>query len=177
MEDLAKLANLLNEQNKINAQIAEIIQRPAQTGHIGEYIASKIFDIELNQSAAHAGMDGYFRSGILLGKSVDAKYYGKREGLHNVSQNHPPDYYLIMTGEKTNASSSRGKTRPFSIKLIYLFEARELIERLVSRGVKIGIATSMQKELWSAAEIYPAQTNRKLMLNDGQKQLISLFNF
>lgn len=153
MNELTKLANLLNEQNIIGNKIAEIIGRPAQAGHIGEYIASKIFDLELNKSAAQAGMDGFFRRGTLSGKSVDVKYYGKHERLHNFSAGKLPDYYLIMTGQTVSASSSRGKTSPFTIESVFFFDARLLVTQQIERGVQIGIAASIPKALWAAAEI------------------------
>jgi hypothetical protein len=36
-------------------------------GHLGEWIASVVFDIELESSASAKGIDGRFRSGPLRG--------------------------------------------------------------------------------------------------------------
>ena len=60
---LERLADLIRERNANEVAITRIVGRPAQLGHIGEYIASRIFDIELEQDAAHRGSDGQFRSG------------------------------------------------------------------------------------------------------------------
>ena len=60
---LERLADLIRERNANEVAITGIVGRPAQLGHIGEYIASRIFDIELEQDAAHRGSDGQFRSG------------------------------------------------------------------------------------------------------------------
>lgn len=174
MEKLTELASLLKQRNYVDALITAIINRPSQAGHIGEFIAAKIFDIELNQSAAHAGIDGYFRSGNLAGKSVDVKLYGKQDGLHNFSPSFP-DYYLIMTGDTTPASSSRGKTRPIAIEHVYLFNALTLVESLTRKNVKIGIATSVSKTYWQTAEIFPKQANTDLTLNEDQRRLLALF--
>ena len=51
MNELEKLSELVKNRNSIEKEISQIIQRPAFTGHLGEYIASKIFDVELNDSA------------------------------------------------------------------------------------------------------------------------------
>ena len=42
---MERLARLLNDRNSIEREIGEIIGRPALTGHIGEYIAAEIFNI------------------------------------------------------------------------------------------------------------------------------------
>jgi len=53
MNNLKKLSNLLSKRNLIEGEIGKIIGRPAITGHLGEYIASNIFDIKLSESASH----------------------------------------------------------------------------------------------------------------------------
>lgn len=58
MDDLDQLAKLLRQHNQIGHQIAGLIGRPALTGHLGEFIASRIFGIELERSANAAGSDG-----------------------------------------------------------------------------------------------------------------------
>lgn len=63
-ESLAHIAALLRERNSIDASIAKVIDRPVTAGHLGEWIAAKIFDIELEESATNQGFDGHFRSGI-----------------------------------------------------------------------------------------------------------------
>ncbi len=77
---LVWLAELLRERNRISSKIATLIGRPALSSHLGEYIASKIFDIELYESATHKGADGQFGSGPLRGKTVNVKLYGKKQG-------------------------------------------------------------------------------------------------
>jgi len=48
---LRELATLLAERNRTEQAITAIINRPAALGHIGEFIASSIFDIALEKSA------------------------------------------------------------------------------------------------------------------------------
>jgi hypothetical protein len=154
-EDLSRLAKLIKQKNLIENEIASIIQRPAQVGHAGEFIASQIFDIKLMESAAHKAIDGYFRIGPLMGKNVNIKWYGYQEGLLDITPDALPDFYLVLTGPQKSAASSRGGTRPWVIHHIYLFDANELVASIQFRGTKIGTATSVLKEYWNNAEIYP----------------------
>jgi hypothetical protein len=70
---LRELAALLIERDGIETQIARITKRSARQGDIGEFIASRIFDIELATNAAQAGHDGHFRSSDLAGRTVNVK--------------------------------------------------------------------------------------------------------
>ena len=80
-DSLARAATLLRERNAIDVELARLIHRPMTSGHLGEWIAAQIFDIELEASAVAAGIDGRFRSGPLQGLTVNIKWYLKREGL------------------------------------------------------------------------------------------------
>jgi hypothetical protein len=48
--NLERLAALLSERNKIDAVLAGVIGRPMTSGHFGEWIAARIFDIELDRA-------------------------------------------------------------------------------------------------------------------------------
>jgi hypothetical protein len=171
---LERLSELLRERNRISSEIATLIGRPALSSHIGEYIASKIFDIELYESATHKGADGQFRSGPLRGKTVNVKLYGKKEGLLDI--NHAPaDYYLVLTGPDSPLTSSHGGDRPLVIEQAFIFNMSRLLTELRGRGVKIGIATSMTKGSWEAAMIYPRPRNTEYTLSPEQAKLIELF--
>jgi hypothetical protein len=50
-------------------------------GHAGEWIAAQVFDLELAPSAVMAAYDGHFRTGPLIGKTVNVKWYLKQEGM------------------------------------------------------------------------------------------------
>lgn len=171
---LARIAEFLHQHNAIDQQIAQIIQRPMATGHLGEWIASRIFYIELEPSAVATAIDGRFRTGPLQGRSVNIKWYLKREGLLDMTEANVLDYYLVMTGPPTAATSSAGTTRPWVIDNVYLFDARQLLAEQRARGVQIGVASSMPSRFWVAAEIYPAE-NPLLPLSADQKALLSLF--
>jgi len=155
---LERLAELLRERNRISSEIATLIGRPALSSHIGEHIASKILDIELYESATHKGADGQFRSGPLRGKTVNVKLYGKKEGILDI--NHASaDYYLVLTGPDSPLTSSRGGDRPLIIEQAFIFNMGNLLNELRSRGVKIGVATSIKKDDWERAMIYPHPRN------------------
>jgi len=159
----------------IDEKISNLISRPAEKGHIGEFIAANIFDIELNASASQKGNDGIFNSGILKGRTVNVKFSSKQNGFVNLQPDHTPDYYLVLIGPKSNTSSSRNRTRPWIITSVFLFDAQKLHNILKSRGVKIGIASSVHQNLWNEYEIYPTLTNRFVNLTKEQQKLLQLF--
>lgn len=175
-DGLERLAGLLRVRNTNEVEITRVIGRPAQLGHIGEYIAGQIFDIALEYSAVHPGSDGRFRSGPLAGKSVNIKMYGKREGLLDIHPAYVPDYYLVLTGPKSTVMSSKGAARPWVINEVFLFEAEPLIDRLRARGVKLGVATSVRVEEWESARIYPGSPGSPLELTRGQQDSLRLFD-
>ncbi len=176
MHNLRRLAELISTRNVIDRDIAVTIGRPALIGHVGEYIASHVFGITLEESAAHKGSDGRFTDGDLAERTVNIKFYAKREGLLDLSLEGIPDYYLVLTGPKSAAASSRAGHRPWVIDSVFLFDAPQLHQTLSERGVKRGIATSVANTLWNEAQIYPDQRSKTLILSDDQQRLLALFS-
>jgi len=175
MNELEQLANLIKKWNLIEQDISTIIGRPAQIGHLGEFIASEVFDIDLEISASRKGIDGRFKEGILKGKTVNIKWYTIREGLLDITPGFLPDYYLVLAGPKSPAMSSRGKIRPWKIANVYLFDVPSLVDELQKRGVKIGIATSVREEQWNRAEIYPLSKRGTFQITNEQSKKLALF--
>lgn len=173
---LLQIAELLKERNRIDHQIVQVIQRPMAAGHLGEWIAAQIFDIELEPTATAMAIDGRFRSGSLKGRTVNVKWYLQREGLLDMSVSEVLDDYLVMTGPIGAAVSSRGRTRPWRIDAVYLFDARTLRDDLLGRGRLVGTASSVRNALWTEAEIYPKPRNRRLPLTDDQVEALRLFS-
>lgn len=134
VDSLARAAALLRERNTIDAELASLIQRPMTSGHLGEWIAAQIFDIELEPSASAAGIDGRFRSGALQDRTANIKWYLKREGLLDTTDSTALDYYLVLAGPPAAAVSSRGTTRPWCIQAVFLFDARQLQSEQTARG-------------------------------------------
>jgi hypothetical protein len=66
---LPRLAALITEKNRLERKIAELVGRRGESGHVGEFIASLVFDIDVHESAAVKARDGYFRSGPLGGRA------------------------------------------------------------------------------------------------------------
>lgn len=174
--DLPRLVDLIRRRNENEATIAPIIGRPALPGHIGEFIASRIFDIELDGNATRPGSDGLFRSAGLANKSVNVKFYPKRDGSLDINVRNLPDYYLVLAGPKDQALSSRGAIRPWCIKEVFLFEAAPLVARLKKRPVKVGTATSVTDGEWSRARIFPVSRRSPLGLTDAQQVALGLFD-
>ena len=173
--ELERVAALVRRRNEIDAEIGQITGRPVVSGHLGEWIASKVFDIELEHSAVSKAIDGVFSDGPLAGKTVNIKWYGKQESLLDLSDDPRLDYYLVMTGPKSALLSSRGGTRPLLITQVYLFDAAALLAALRERGVKIGVASSIRSMHWEAAEIFPRANEDVLPLTDEQREALALF--
>lgn len=175
MNTLAELAGLLLQYNRIGNQIAALIGRPAHIGHMGEFIAAQIFDIALESSANAKAIDGRFQTGTLAGRSVNIKWYAKQENLLDITPTALPDYYLVLTGPKTQLMSSQGSTRPWLIRSVYLFDAIQLVAILQRQSSKIGVATSVKSALWHEAMLYPQQQFSLYLLSDEQKAMLALF--
>ena len=174
-DELARLAELVKRRNALECEITELIARPASIGHIGEFIASRIFNISLQHSASSKGIDGHFSDGRLSGRSVNIRWYAMREGLLDITPDFLPDYYLVLVGPRSPLMTSRGRTRPWTIESVHIFDTSMLIEQLQSRGVKLGIACSVANSFWANAEVHPNQTSAELVLSPEQRQRILLF--
>ena len=175
MDLLQQLAALVATRNDIGARITKLTGRPSQIGHLGEFIAAEIFGISLEQSAANKGFDGRFRTGPFAGRTVDVKWYAKREGGVDLRLDSLPDFDLVLVGPAGVASSSRGDDRPWLLEGVHLFDANALVGALRARGLKVGIATSVARPHWDQAEIYPVPRNNMLTLSAGQRQALKLF--
>ena len=176
MGDLKELAEAVKHHNATGSAISRITDRPANRGSTGEYIAAQVLGIELHKSAATKDTDGYFSTGPLKGSLVNIKWYAEHQGLLDINPAPlPAHYYLVMAGPKAAAVSSRGKRAPWTVTYVFLFERERLLEALRKRGVKIGIATSVSRDLWNDAEIYPAAQSSLLVLTEEQKALLGSF--
>ncbi|MPV35661.1 hypothetical protein [Georgenia subflava] len=170
------VSSLLKGRNTIDAELAEIIGRPPLTGHLGEWLAGQLFKIELHRSATNRGWDGVFTGPEdLAGRTVNVKWYVKDEGLLDIAAKDGPDIYLVFTGPRGPATSSRGGVRPLTLESVYLFDAVELVHNQLARGAKLGIASSVPRPTWEAARIYPGTASSILSLTDKQRRLLELF--
>ena len=175
LSKVEQLAQLIRQRNQVDAKIAALIGRPAMSGHIGEFVASHVFGIVLENSATNKGYDGRFASGPLADKTVNIKAYGKRENMLDINPAHIPDYFLVLTGPKSLPSKSIGAHRPWVISEVFLFNGRSLVDLLRARGTKIGIATSVPSSEWKTARIYPLSPTAILKLPDESVHLLNLF--
>jgi len=155
MKPLDTLSALVLEHNKIAEQITHVIGRPAQLGHVGEYLASSLFDVELAPAANNRLVDGHFRGGLLKGRSVDVKMYPVRENVLDMHETAIPDFFLVFAGPKGSAVSSKKKGRPWVIDGIYLFDAAAISAMLRAAGRRPGTGTSVAQSHWDVAEVYP----------------------
>ena len=171
---LTELAGLLAARNDLDRKIGGLISRPMTAGHLGEFIASRVFDIELEASASAKAIDGRFNAGPLAGRTVNVKWYLKREGLLDLTPSDELDHYLVLAGPASAAASSRGHVRPWVIANVYLFDARALREGLLARERRVGVASSVRAVEWAAAEAFPRE-HPLLPLTDGQRRALAYF--
>lgn len=174
-EELIYLADLLARRNEVDRTIAQLIGRPAAAGHLGEFIAAHVFGLALEDSASARAIDGRFTSGPLAGRSVNVKCYAVQQGNIDLVLDEGPDFYLVLTGPRETAGTSRGAIRPFTIEHVFLFEAEPLLSELRERGVKVGTASSVRAHQWADAMVYPEPRNPALVLTEDQSAQLQLF--
>jgi hypothetical protein len=174
MQRIQRLAALLQERNAVDEKIAGLIERPAFTGHIGEWIAAEVFGIRLQASAINQGSDGHFLHPPLQGRTVNVKLYTSRTNTLDMKKRDlpQPDFYLAMTGPKSTAATSRGCNRPCVIRDVFLFETASLLQRL--GNVKVGVATSIREREWLNARIFLTSTDRTAPLQLTPEQVEAL---
>ena len=139
MKDLIHLADLIRIRNFVNASVGRSIRGPAETGRIAEFVASEIFDIELEEKFVTKAIDGKFRSPLnLKGATVNIKYRSSSSlRLNLINSDDPsghPDFYLALRGPFVAKSPNSEKVLPFVINSVYLFSATSLIERMKAEG-------------------------------------------
>lgn len=175
-ESLRLLSEYVRKRNHVDNELAKIIGRSAEKGHLGEFIASHIFGIELHKSAAYKGSDGLFKEGRLRGKSVNVKWYSLQEYIIDIREAFLPDYFLIMTGPLAN--KLRAKSRLLFIDSVFLFDAHKLIDELKVKGEPVyeKAPTPIDSSYWKPAELYPNNSSSHIMpLIPQQIELLSLF--
>ena len=110
-----------------------------------------------------------FRDPPLTGKTVNIKTYSRNEWVLDISGHHC-DYYLVLTGPPGPA-----RNRAWIVDAVYLFDTADLLTKIRSRRVKIGVATSVLLEDWEAACIFPARGGAPLRLTRAQVAALKLF--
>ena len=61
------------------------------------------------------------------------------------------------------------------VDTVYLFDTLDLLAKIRSRRIKIGVATSVLMEDWEAARIFPARSGAPLRLTKAQVAALKLF--
>jgi hypothetical protein len=171
--ELGRLAALIRVRNVLEREMAAVVGKAPTPGNLGEFIASRIFDIKLAPSGVNPGHDGWFQSGPLAQQSVNVKLYSEDAGLLDIGK-HPADYYLVLTGAKP-ATATGPRSLPRRIDAVYLFQMADLRASLTERGVGIGVATSVRKAYWRDAQIYPVRDGAPLSLTPEQIELLQMF--
>jgi hypothetical protein len=170
VNEVVRVAELIRERNRIDAALSACVRRPALPGHLGDWIAARIFGVELEPETTAKGVDGRFADG----RTVNIRWYLKRDNLLDLRED-GPDCYLVLTGPKAPEESSLGAVRPLAIDAVYLFDAAAVVADLRARGRKIGVASSVRGHVWEAAEVYPRH-NPAFVLTLEQRELLALFS-
>jgi hypothetical protein len=168
--ELEHLAELIKAKTEADLSIARVLGRPALPGNIGEFVAARVFGIDLMPSGSHAGYDGVFCAPPLAGRTVNVKTYSRNEWTLDIGK-HPCDYYLVLTGPPGQA-----RIRPWVIESVYFFDSCRLIPELQQLGIKIGEATSVRKHYWDDSMIFPARRGSPLELTAHQIAALRLFS-
>ena len=151
-----------------------MIGRAGLVSHIGEFIAERVFSLELEDSRTNKGFDGRFKKGKLKGKTVNVKLYPKRERFIDWKDDALPDYFLILAGPK-----GKGR-RPVMIRNVFVFDSKQTRGVLLSRGVNIPLDKRVQASVrdyqWKEAEIYPNPSNPILRLTPSQRDMLAFFS-
>lgn len=105
--------------------------------------------------------------------SVNIKWYARQEGVLDLDMSGLSDYYLVLAGPR--GLPARGDARPWLIKSVHLFDSHKLAAAITTRGIRMGIATSVTKAEWERAEVYPNANNPMLPLSAEQRRMLALF--
>ena len=95
----------------------------------------------------------------------------EHEGILDMCIEHGPEFYLVLCGPANPASKSLGP-RPWLIESVYLFDEQDIRGRIAA---KIGVATSVRKELWKVNQIFPNQNSPMIQLSELQRDALGLF--
>jgi hypothetical protein len=175
MTNLPRLAELLRARNTVESNIANLLQCDVDLSNVGEQIAANIFGIRLTPTLNYGGPAGIFTHPALAGKTVDIRWYPRREGFLNIHTDPAPDYTLVLAGPRLDPNEARALVNPWIITSAYLFHMPDLLATLRARGVRVGPRVSVNSQLWERAEIFPTQRNTGLLLNNEQRQFLRLF--
>jgi hypothetical protein len=172
---LSRLAELVRARNTVESNMVNLIEREVHLNSVGEHIAANVFGIRLVPTTIQSGFVGIFTTPALSGKTVDIRWYPRRESYINIHTDPAPDYSLILAGPRVEPGEARGLANPWLLTSVYLFSMQDLLASLRARGVRIGPRVSINSQLWELAELFPVQRNPTLMLTDSQRQLLKLF--
>ena len=115
---MGRIARMLQERNAIDEEIAAITGRPMTSGHLGDWDASRIFDIELEPSARRSEYRRRLPLCAAAGRLRQYQWYSKRDGVLDATGSERLDFYLVLTGPPSAAASSQGSTRPWRIDAV-----------------------------------------------------------
>ncbi|MFM8321756.1 MAG: hypothetical protein ACKOC5_12655 [Chloroflexota bacterium] len=169
---LLRLSALIEQRNQLDAEIAGLIDAPAQPAYLAEFIARVVFEIQPREGRDQRRIDGHFSNGRLAGRTVAVRWYPRQTDVLDIPAIWQPDYLLAFSGPCLDGDQN---SRPWVIEAAYLFDTRALVHKLKRFGQAPGVAVPLNSETWRAAEIYPRAYSPLLRLTPEQGQLLALF--
>ena len=103
------------------------------------------------------------------------KFYTKQQGILDINPAALPDYYLVLTGPAAAATTSVNTHRPWVIDRVYILPGQATAAKVLARGKKVGVATSILRADWLSSEIYPVPRSAELLVTPAQHDLLGLF--
>lgn len=171
MEDLYRLAQLLQQRTIAEHQIALQVGRSPSQGEIVEYILRNLLQITQDSSVQH---DGRFTEGELAGRLVEIKYFTdglSLEALRHALDKPQPDYYLLAVGASLAQKQALMCPNALTIEAIYLLSASELASLLTSVSGK-----RASEALLEPFQIYPEPRNPLICLSEEQRDVLERFS-
>jgi hypothetical protein len=176
MDALNQLADAIRQRNQAEDRIATIVGRPVSAGTLYQFVACRVFDIDLDGPDCDVlhGV-GRFCSGPLAGRSVAVRRTGVSTRSLDITIDPLPDFILVMACSDAVSVSPEFDARPSLVDRVYLFDAGRLVAELEGRGRKVGAGTVVDRLTWQAAEIYPQQRSGHYLLSGAQRHALGLF--
>jgi hypothetical protein len=176
MDALNQLADAIRQRDQVEDRIATIVGRPLTVGALNQFVACRIFQIDLEDSAADVWHTvGRFSEGPLAGRSVVVRWISTKTRSLDITQKPLSDDILVIAGSSAPLASLEVDARPWLVERVYLFDAHQLAAELEGRGLGSGSNTPIDRRLWQAAEIYPRQRDGRYLLSGAQRHALGLF--
>jgi len=168
---LRRLSDLLHDREVIDTAIEQITSVPGGDERTIQWVASEIFDIELDLSRPSTGLVGTFQSGRLSGHTVEVRSQRTCCDVLDTKGSITCEYCMVLAGPRRHDLPTSIRA-PWNIDSVYLFEMQQVHRE---RGASLAPEPTVDALQWRAAEIYPSARNSILLVNPVQAAQLQLF--